>query len=212
MQVDSIGWRSVLEGVAALVLLVALIRLTGPTRARAGAGRRSVVFLTEIGVSVALAAVLGTVRIYRAPQGGSVSLVMVPILYLALRRGPGSGMLAGIVLGVVKLLLDPYVVHPLQVVMDYPLAYGVLGIAGAFPRYPTLGVLAGSLARFLVHLLSGVVFFASYAPEGSNVWAYSALYNASYMVPEAAISAILMFLLGIRAARGPRRQSERRFR
>lgn len=203
---NGIDWRILAEGIAALVLLVALIRITSPgrTQGRTG-GRGPAQVVTEVGVAVALAAVLSLIRVFRMPQGGSVSLEMVPIFYVALRRGAGTGILAGLVLGMVKLVLEPFVVHPIQFLMDYPLAFGLLGVAGFFSRLPLAGVFVGSAGRFLMHLLSGVIFFASYAPEGSNVWVYSATYNASYMVPELAIALIVMLLLGVRGTRGTRR-------
>ncbi len=207
---NGVDWRIVAEAGAALVLLVVLIRLTSPGRAQARTGRGPAQVITEVGVAVALATVLSVIRVFRMPQGGSVSLEMVPIFFVALRRGAGTGVLSGLVLGMIKLVLEPFVVHPVQFLMDYPLAFGVLGIAGLFPRLPVLGVFLGSAGRFLLHLVSGVVFFASYAPEGSNVWAYSAAYNASYMVPELVIAVVVILLLGTRGARGPRRVSARR--
>jgi len=70
-----------------------------------------------------------------------------------------------------------------------------------------LGIILGGLGRFAMHVISGAVFFATYAPEGTNVWVYSATYNASYMVPELIISIVVMLILGL----GPRtRTSSRR--
>lgn len=205
---NGVDWRIVVEALAALALLVVLIRLTRPLQAGQGRGPAQVV--TEVGVAVALAAVLSLIRVFRMPQGGSISLEMVPIFYVALRRGGGTGVLAGLVLGMVKLVLEPYVVHPLQFLMDYPLAFAALGLAGFFPGAPLVGVLVGGAARFLLHVLSGVVFFASYAPEGSNVWVYSLTYNATYMVPEVVIAMLVMLFLGVGLARGRRRQAHAR--
>ncbi|MCR4402546.1 MAG: energy-coupled thiamine transporter ThiT [Firmicutes bacterium] len=201
---NNVNWLVVVEAAAALALLIALIRLTRPAQA-AGQRRGTTQVVTEVGVTVALAAVLSLIRVFRMPQGGSVSLEMVPVFYVALRRGGATGILAGLVLGMVKLALGPYVVHPLQFLMDYPLAFAALGVSGFFSRAPLLGVLVGGAARFLMHVLSGVAFFASYAPEGSNVWVYSLTYNASYMVPEVALAMILMLLLGVGFARGRKR-------
>lgn len=205
---NGVDWRIAVEALAALALLVVLIRLTRPLQAGQGRGPAQVV--TEVGAAVALAAVLSLIRVFRMPQGGSISLEMVPIFYVALRRGGGTGILAGLVLGMVKLVLEPYVVHPLQFLMDYPLAFAALGLAGFFPGAPLVGVLVGGAVRFLLHVLSGVVFFASYAPEGSNVWVYSLTYNATYMVPEVVIAMLVMLFLGVGLARGRRRQAHAR--
>lgn len=164
--------------------------------------------LVEAAVAVALAAVLGLVRIFRLPQGGSVSLEMLPLYYIALRRGGWVGVLAGAVYGLVDLAIDPYVIHPVQLILDYPLPFALLGVAGFFPRRPLVGVTLGTVGRYLSHLLSGVIFFASYAPAGQNVWAYSALYNASYLVPELVIGLILMAILLNRQAVFPRSQMQ----
>ncbi|MDI6871090.1 MAG: energy-coupled thiamine transporter ThiT [Bacillota bacterium] len=163
--------------------------------------------ITEVGLAVALAAVLHFIKVFEAPQGGSVSLEMLPLFFVALRRGAGTGVLAGALFGFFNLLLKPYVVTPVQFALDYPVAFGVLGVAGWFARRgaggqvrvsrPAVltGVIAGSALRFVAHLVSGVVFFAQYAPKGQNVWVYSALYNGGYMVPETLITAAVMWWL-----------------
>ena len=183
--------------ILAIGVLVYLLWLTNPSRTKSAAGRRPVYTITEIGVAVALSVILGMIRIYRMPQGGSVSLEMLPIFYVALRSGGGVGLLAGLAFGLAKLLLGPYIVHPLQLLLDYPLAFAFLGVAGFFPRYPIVGILLGGFGRFAMHVLSGVIFFGSYAPEGTNAWLYSATYNASYMVPELVIAIIVMLVLGL---------------
>ncbi len=184
--------------IVAIGVLVYLLWLTNPSRTK---GRRPVYTITEIGVAVALSVVLSMIRVFRMPQGGSVSLEMLPIFYVALRSGGGVGLLAGLAFGLAKLLLGPYVVHPIQLLLDYPLAFAFLGLAGFFPKYPVIGIILGGLGRFAMHVLSGAIFFASYTPEGTNVWLYSATYNASYMVPELVIAVIVMLVLGLGSRR-----------
>jgi thiamine transporter len=183
--------------ILAIGVLLYLLWLTNPSRTKSTTGVRPVYRLTEIGVAVALSMILSMIRVYRMPQGGSVSLEMLPIFYVALRSGGGVGILAGLAFGLVKLLLGPYIVHPLQLILDYPLAFAFLGLAGFFRRYQVIGIILGGLGRFLMHVVSGAVFFATYAPEGTNVWLYSATYNASYIVPELIISIIVMLVLGL---------------
>lgn len=151
--------------------------------------------IVEIGVAVALSAVLSLIRLYRLPQGGSITLETIPVLYVALHRGARIGMLTGLVLGGVKLLLGATIVHPIQLILDYPLAFALLGCAGFVCTLPAVGVLVGQVARGLSHFLSGVVFFGSFAPEGTNVWAYSAAYNLSYVLPEAILAMIVVPIL-----------------
>ncbi len=68
-------------------------------------------------------------------------------------------------LGVVVLIEEPIVVHPVQLLLDYPIAFGALGLAGLFRRQPLVGVGIGLVGRFAAHFVSGVVFFASYAGD-----------------------------------------------
>lgn len=152
--------------------------------------------LVEIAIAVALVAVLSNIRVYKLPQGGSITAgSLVPIFYVALRWGGKWGVLAGVLAGVVNYIFEPFFVHPVQVLLDYPVAFGLLGVAGFFPRRPASGIVLGGLGRFLAHFLSGVVFFASYAPEGTSPVVYSAIYNGSYMLPEVVISVILTLLV-----------------
>jgi len=152
--------------------------------------------LAEAATSVALAYALSLIVPFRMPQGGSVTAVsMVPILWFALRRGSKMGVVEGIVYGLVRTLRQPFIVHPVQFLLDYPLAFGALGLAGLFKKYPILGVAVGIAGRFVCHFLSGVVFFATYAPAGMNPAVYSAVYNGSYLMVELVFSIIVMYVL-----------------
>jgi len=152
--------------------------------------------VAEIVAAVALAYVLNLVVLFRLPQGGSVTAVsMVPLLWLALRRGPKIGVLGGVVYGLMDMFPQPYIVHPAQFLLDYPLAFGALGLAGFFKRYPIAGVVVGIAGRFVCHFLSGVIFFWMYAPAGMNPAVYSAIYNGSYLAVELAFSILVMYAL-----------------
>lgn len=149
-------------------------------------------------VMIGLAGALYLIKIFTLPQGGSVTLAsMVPIFVLALRRGPRIGITAGVIFGLVALLEDTssgieVIVYPTQVVLDYPLAFGLLGLAGFFRKLPLLGVGLGIAARFCSHFVSGVLFFASYAPAGMSPYEYSAIYNGSFLLAEFAITAVIL--------------------
>jgi thiamine transporter len=157
--------------------------------------------LTETIVMVALSGALYLIKIFTLPQGGSITLgSMVPIFLLALRRGPRIGIVGGIAFGLVALVEDVYsgveiIFYPAQVILDYPLAFGLLGLAGFFRKIPVLGVGVGVAARFFSHFVSGVLFFASYAPAGVSPFVYSALYNGGFLIPEFVITAALMGVL-----------------
>ena len=157
--------------------------------------------LAETVVLVALSGALYLFRFFLLPQGGSVTLgSMVPVFLLALRRGPRVGIVGSVAFGLVALVEDLYsgvevIFYPAQVILDYPLAFGVLGLAGFFRRMPILGVGIGVAARFCSHFVSGVLFFASFAPAGMSPFVYSALYNGGFLLPEFVITAALMFVL-----------------
>jgi thiamine transporter len=118
--------------------------------------------------------------------------------------GPQFGVLAGVVFSFVVMLnpTDFYVVHPVQLLLDYPIAFGALGLVGFFRKHELTGVAVGIGGRFLAHFLSGLIFFAIYAPQvflglniGGNAYSYSALHNGSFMLPELVISLLVITVL-----------------
>ena len=164
--------------------------------------------IAEIGLTVALSIALNAaftlITPIRMPFGGSFSLMMLPIILLALMRGPLAGITAGVLVGFSDLMFNPYVISIPQMFLDYPIAYGLVGLAGLFavrqerslfnsPKYmdsivrlmafAVIGTIVGGLARLAAHILSGVLFFAQYAPEAQNVWIYSTVYNLTFMGP-----------------------------
>jgi thiamine transporter len=189
-------------------------------RANANPAHWSTVAIAEMAIAVALAAALGLVKLFVMPQGGSVSLEMLPILFIAVRRGLVPGLTVGVVYGFVQLLLPgAFLVQPVQVLLDYPLAFGALGLAALVP-VPTSpvrlvwreirpsparvmpfaaglagAVMVGVAARFVCHFLSGIIFFSSYAPAGQAVWVYSLTYNLLYLLPEALLTFVLLAFL-----------------
>ena len=154
--------------------------------------------LVEGSLCVAMSAVLSGLRIFEMPQGGSVTLEMAPLFYFASRRGGRWGVIAGAVSGTIQLLFSPQIVHPAQAVLDYPLAFACVGVAGFFGRNAvgaTLGAIVATALRLACHVLSGVIFFASFTPDGQNVWIYSLTYNAAHMIPSGIIAAAAAWAL-----------------
>ncbi len=152
--------------------------------------------IAEIVVFVALATALSYIKIWTFPQGGSITAgSMIPIIWLALRRGWKVGLFAATAYGLVQLALEPYMINPAQVLLDYPVAFGLLGLAGFFKNHSFLGVNIAIAGRFLAHFASGIIFFAIYAPEGMHPAVYSAIYNGSYLLPELVISIYMIYLL-----------------
>ncbi|MEW6080712.1 MAG: energy-coupled thiamine transporter ThiT [Bacillota bacterium] len=160
--------------------------------------RFSVRVLAEIGLAGALSIVLSMFDFYRMPQGGTVNLAMLPVFVLAFRRGPAAGVATGVLAGALQMLVDPFFVHPLQVTLDYFLAWGALGLAGFLPGSIPLGILLGSAGRFVFHYISGVWYFAHFAPEGMAAWHYVSAYILSHLLPASALSAIVCMILARR--------------
>jgi len=152
--------------------------------------------VVHIGLMLALTVVLHTFRLYHMPQGGSITLGgMIPLLLIAFGYGPIVGYLAGFVYGVINLIQNPYILHPVQVLFDYPLPYMAIGLAGYFKNRILLGTIVGSCGRFICHFISGSVFFASYAPPGISPYWYSLMFNATYLLPELIICLIILRVL-----------------
>lgn len=121
---------------------------------------------------------------------------MVPLLWFSLRRGLRAGLEASLIYGLVNMALPgSYIVDPVQALLDYPVAFAALGLAGAFKKYPPIGVAVGIFGRFIAHFVSGFWFFAQYAPEGMDPVLYSAYYNGSYLIIELIISEIILIIL-----------------
>ncbi|KKB42024.1 energy-coupled thiamine transporter ThiT [Bacillus thermotolerans] len=165
--------------------------------------RNRLITMIEIAIMAGLSVILSYIEFGALwAFGGSISLVMVPIFIMAFRRGWQAGFVTGLLVGIVSLLTGGYVVHPVQLVLDYPLAFAVLGLGGVFVFRKTVtigrifgGLLLGTSLRLVCHFLSGVIWFGSYAPEGTPVTLYSLVYNLSYLVPEMLITAaVLVFL------------------
>lgn len=154
--------------------------------------------IAEGAIMVALSVILKDILppIIRLPQGGSVSAAgMVPLFWFSLRYGLRAGLEIGLVYGLVHMALSGYVINPVQAILDYPLAYTALGLSGLFRKYPVVGVGVGILGRFICHFVSGILFFAIYAPEGMNPTLYSVIYNGSYLAIEFIISSLIIYIL-----------------
>jgi thiamine transporter len=154
--------------------------------------------LAEISVVIALSFILKDVMppIYHLPQGGSITVAgLVPLLWFNLRRGVRYGIFAGFVYGLVHMALGGYVIHPLQALLDYPIAFSALGLAGLFKKYPIVGVAFGITGRFSFSFLSGIIFFTGISLPGVIA---SATYNGTYLIGEFVISVVVIYILAKR--------------
>lgn len=151
--------------------------------------------MVQLSIIVALSIVLDAFKIFTLPQGGSITLgSMVPIIFTSMIFGVPYGMFAGFLVGLLNLILNPFIVHPVQVLLDYILAFSLLGIGGIFKNNKILAPTVSILARFICSVLSGVIFFASYA-NGQNPIIYSIIYNGSYLGVELIITIIILYFI-----------------
>ncbi len=159
------------------------------------------------GISIALSFALSYIRLFKLPQGGSVTLAsLVPLMLFAYIYGPKKGILVGMFYGLLQAVQDPYIIHPAQFLLDYPIAFAFIGLAGCLknvtiaPKYPqgkfVLSALIASIGRFLAHVLSGVFAFGAYAHDAGvdNLLAYSTAYN-SFVFVDIAIAIVVGALL-----------------
>lgn len=147
--------------------------------------------IKEIAVAalcIALAFVLSYIRLWKMPNGGSVTAAsMLPILVFSYIYGAKKGLLAALAFGLLQFIQEPVFLNWIQFVLDYLLGFGALAVAGVYRKKMLPGMVGACFARFLCSFISGAVFFGEYAPAGQSAWIYSLGYNASYMLPEAII-------------------------
>ena len=160
--------------------------------------KKSTEKLAFSGVCIALSMVLGMVKLFSLPMGGSVTACSMLFATLpGFFFGPGYGLLSGFAYGLISFFLKPEFYSPAQFVVDYIFAFSALGISGFFSNKKNglyIGYIAACLSRFVFAFLSGLLFFAAYTPEGMTpVW-YSFAYNISYISIEAVITVALLLM------------------
>jgi thiamine transporter len=155
-------------------------------------------------VCIALGTVLSLLKFFEFPFGGSVTAFSMLIICLpGYYFGLGAGLMTGLAYGLLQLFLEPYVILPLQLVIDYFLAFTALGLSGLFAKSKhglIKGYIAGVLGRYVFAVLSGWIFFGEYAWEGWNPLPYSLAYNGAYIFAEALITIIILCIPAVSKA------------
>ena len=161
--------------------------------------------LCEGALMVALAQILGYLQLAEAPNGGSITFAMFPIILFAVRWGLCPGLMAGVLFGLLQLIFDgAYAWGWQSMLLDYLVAFTPLGLAGLFRGKSWglfAGTLAGCLARFAIHYISGVTVYKILAPTEFLNWTfsspalYSLVYNGSYMLPNTIITLLISVVL-----------------
>ena len=197
-----------------VVLLLALIVLVGRLGRRKADGQRMEGYgrsldtkkMVFCAMAIALATVTSFIKFAQLPFGGSITLFsMFFVALVGWLYGPKLGLITGLAYGVLQLITGPYIYAPLQVLLDYPLAFGALGLSGFFWRRKNgliIGYVVGVIGRYVCHVLSGYIFFAEYAPEGMNPMAYTLGYNLTYILPELIATVVILCIPSVMKALG----------
>ena len=183
--------------VVLLVAAVTFARLHIRIQKQAQKGDRKELTIRQLvfcAMAVALGTVLSNIKLFHFPTGGSITLLSMLVACLpGYFFGLGAGLMTGLAYGV------------LQLVMDYLLAFGALGLSGLFSNARNgllKGYIVGVLGRYVFTVASGCIFFASYAWEGWNVLPYSMVYNGIYIFAEAGVSIVVLLLVPVKEAIG----------
>lgn len=195
--VSTTGWIAV--GALAALAVVLLVIARGYVRWTAR-------MIANAALCLALAFVLSYIKLFDLPQGGAVTAAsLLPIIAFAYSYGLAPGLVVGVAYGLLQMIQDPWIVSPVQAILDYPLAFACIALAAVARKLPDswgwlAGIALGGVGRFVCHVLSGVVFFAEYAEgTGLSPFVYSVSYN-SFVFVDLAICAVVMAFPQVRRA------------
>lgn len=158
--------------------------------------------LALAGITVAMSFGLSYVKLWEMPQGGSITLAsLLPIMLFSYIYGSKKGVLVCFAYGVLQAVQDPFIIHPAQFLLDYPVAFAGVGLTGVLSTKIkstalsfSLGGVCALVFRFVCHLLSGIFAFSAYAGE-TNAVIYSLAYNSFVFIDGAIVLAVGVMLL-----------------
>ena len=186
-------------GILIVVAVIAVLLIVAAIMRQRKAEKKTVLTTKQLvysAVAIALAVVCSMIKLFEMPMGGSVTMLsMLFIVLIAYWYGAYAGIMTAVAYGLVQFVMEPIFYSIPQMLLDYPLAFGALGLAGFFSNKKwglQIGYVVGVVGRFVFSTISGVVFFASYAPEGMHPLVYSSGYQASYLLPEAIVTLIII--------------------
>ena len=183
--------------ITVVVLIVALIAIALFIRSRKESKPLSTKQLVFSAAAMALSIVTSMIKFFDLPMGGSITLFsMLFIVLIGYWYGPTVGIMTAVAYGLLQFVIEPVFYSVPQMIVDYPLAFGALGLSGFFQNSKhglIKGYIMGVLGRYVFAFLSGLLFFAAYA-EGSGMSApvYSLAYNGFYLIPEAIVTLIII--------------------
>ena len=153
-----------------------------------------------IALFAACGLILSKIKLIQYPQGGGIALFsMLPVMLFSLLYGKTAGVTAGLVFGLLSLLDGPYVIHPVQFLLDYIFPTMALGLAGTFGSDTRIKRIFGPLMAVVLNVfskfLSGVVFFGAFAPENMGAVLYSLVYNGSTAGVEGVLCVVILAIM-----------------
>lgn len=194
-------------GLVSVAILIALFIIVAIILRAKKADNIKTIAVTQLvfsAAAMALAIVTAEIKFTRLPMGGSITLFsMLFIVLIGYWYGLKAGLMTGFAYGLLQFLMDPVFYSPVQLLIDYPLAFGALGLSGLFAEKKNgllKGYILGVIGRYIFAFISGVVFFGHYAPEGTPATIYSLTYNATYIVPEAIATMIIISIPAVSKA------------
>lgn len=218
--ISTTGWISIAAAASLIAVLIVYLvqrskRIEDATSSLNNKTSPTLI-LVHGALCIAMSFILSYIKLFSMPTGGSITLAsMLPLMIYANHYGVKYGIMAGVVYGFLQYIQNPWMFHWLQLIIDYPLAFGVIGLGGLIRGEKNLvfSTFIGGIGRLICHLLSGIIFFGEYIMLGegaetmlsfgemlsANI-AVSFAYNAPYMLADIAICAVIALLPPFRKA------------
>ncbi len=197
-QVNTIG---LYVSVALLIAVIIVLAFVFGRKDKKGFDTKAIAYAA---ICIAMSFALSYLRIVKMPQGGSITIAsLLPLMIYSYMFGTKKGVFAGMIYGMLQAIQDPYILHPAQFLLDYPVAFAAIGLSGMFAKvsaldkYPqlqfALGAVVGGVGRFIVHFFSGIFAFGAFSgsSEMSEIVLYSLGYQAAYVLPDIAIVVVV---------------------
>lgn len=211
---DDIGLGSGLFTALVILLLIAMLAVIIIS------GRRDKWTARDIAIAamcVAMSFILSCIKLYSMPMGGTVTPAsLLPMMIYIVAFGPARGLVVGCAYGLLQLFQGAYVIHPMQLLVDYPMAFGALALGGLVCYMPVpeqlgsaavnakglrlniqlpLAILLGYIGRYIMSVLAGVIFFSEYAGD-QGAMLYSLSYNFFYLAPDCLVCMLVSLVPG----------------
>lgn len=186
-----------------IALIVILLIAVGVMLARKKLATQDIAYA---GVAISISFVLSFLKVTPVLYGGSITLAsLAPLLIYAYYFGFAKALVCGLIYGLLQFIQDPYILTPATFTLDYLLAFASVSVMGLFSKASlnaktvTLGTILSILCRFVMHFISGILYFNHGSiwvnlPANSAV-SYSLLYQTVYLIPDLVICLAVMLVL-----------------